>query len=109
MDTCFADMSLAWCEQELSYCYRLRGSIDANIEVAKGDPALQCWLFDKPYTDMYLMCGGTHWKRGLKFALCQRTAVRNPIFVGWPNLGMFAVLRRDYRRQYVSVSAFWKN
>lgn len=38
VDTHFADMPLFWCLQELSYCRRLRDSIDSSMEVAQGDP-----------------------------------------------------------------------
>lgn len=56
----FADMLYAWCEQRLTNCRWLRDAIDANMKMAGEDPPLQCWFFNKPYTKMYAMCGGTH-------------------------------------------------
>lgn len=41
MATRFAEMRFVWCEQESFYCHRLPDSIDANMEVAYGDPGLQ--------------------------------------------------------------------
>lgn len=34
--------------------------------------------------------------------------MRNPIFVGWQNLEMFAVPSKDRYRNYVPVPAFWR-
>lgn len=79
------------------------------MEVSKGDPELQCWFFGKPYTDMYLMRGGTHQPRALEFKMCHGTSVRNPISVGWHKRVMFMVLPRDRHLHYVSVPASWQN
>lgn len=90
-------------------CRRLRDALDADMEVTEGAPDLQCWFFNKPYTDLYLMHGGTHKTRASKFEIRQRTAVRNPVFVGWHNLEMFAVPPRDLSRYYVAVTGFWRD
>lgn len=65
VDTRSADMSFARWDQELSNCCKLRDALDAYTEVAEGDPELQCWLFEKLFTSMYFMCGGTHPTRDL--------------------------------------------
>lgn len=70
VDMRLADMPSAWCEQESFYCCRLIHAIDANVWVAEGDLELQCWFFDKLYTDMYLMRGSNDWTRALMFGIC---------------------------------------
>lgn len=81
MNTCFVDMQLVRCEQELSYFRRFRGAINSKRKAAVGDPELQWWFSDKPYTNMYLMRGDSHRTRAPEFETYQRTAVHNPIFV----------------------------
>lgn len=103
------DMLFVRCKQELPYCRRLKFAISANTEMTKEDLEPQCWLFDEPYTNMYLICGGTHRTRAVGIGTRHRVAVRYPIFVRWNNLTMFAVPRLNRYQYYVSVSAFWQN
>lgn len=107
MDYCFAEIPSAQCEREL-YCFcRLRDAIDDVTEVAEGDLELQCWFFDKSYTNMHLMRGRTLWRRALEFEVRQRTVVRNPNLGRRNNLKLFAVTLKDRYWPYVSVPAFW--
>lgn len=76
------DTPFFWCGQKMSYCRCSRNAIDENMGVVKGVCVFKCWLFDKPYMDMYLMSGGTHRMGVFVFEICQMTAVRIPIFVG---------------------------
>lgn len=108
VDTCSADLPFVPCEQGSFYCYRRRDAIDANMEVAEGDPGLQCWLFDELYTNMYFMCGGKHETSASKFESRWRTALCNSIFMGWQKLEMFAALPRDWYLHYVCVPSFWR-
>lgn len=52
VDNCIANMPFAGCEQELVYCRRLRGAIDANTEVAERVLVSQCRFFCKPDTNI---------------------------------------------------------
>lgn len=61
---------------------------------------------DKLYTNVHPMRGDTYWIRALTFAICRRTAVCSPIFVGWHNFEMFAASTKDCYRRYVSVTGF---
>lgn len=79
-----------------------------NMEVTEGDLELQCWFFDKPYTSMYLMPGGTHRTRALKFEIRHWTAVRNQVFVRLHNLEMFAARSNNCHLHYIAVPAFWR-
>lgn len=97
------------CEQELSYCRLLQVAIDAIMEVVTEDPELKCWFLDKPYTDVYLMRGGTHQTQVLELEARQKAAVRNPIFVWWHNLKMFAVSPKDRYRHNGTMLAFRQN
>lgn len=56
---------------------------------------------------MYLMRGGTHRIRALKFKIGHWTAVWSPIFVEWHNSEIFAVPPKDLHGHYVNVRAFW--
>lgn len=109
METLFVDMPFAQCEQEVSYCRRLRDAIGANMEATERNPELQSWSFDEPHTNTYLLCVSTHRTRALELEIRQRTAVHNPIIVGLHNLDIFAVLSKDCNRHYVSMSAVWQN
>lgn len=109
VDTRFADMPLVRCEQKLPYCPRVRNTIDANMDVVEGDPELRCSFFDRPYTNMYLMCGGTHWTKALEFEIRQRTPVRSSIFVRWRKMDMFAVSLKYRHCHYVFAPAIWRN
>lgn len=95
IDTMFADVPFVRFRQELFWSRCLQDAIGANMEVCNGDPEVQCWLFEKPYNTTYLLHGGAHKTRALKLETCHRTAVGNPIFVGWLNLEMFAVRLKD--------------
>lgn len=102
-------MSFARCEQETSYCRQLRHAIDAKVEVAERDPMLECWSFDKPYTNLNLKQCGTHRTRALELKICQGTSVRYSLFAVWHNLEMFAVPPKDRYCHYVAVPAFRQN
>lgn len=78
------------------------------MEVIKEDLELQCWFFDKKYTIMYLVRGGTHCTRVLEFEICQRTAVRSQIYVRWHITDMSAIAPKDRRRHNVPVFALWR-
>lgn len=95
IDTRFVHTPFVRCEQELMYCRQKRDAIDANMEVAEADPELNCWFFGKPYTNLYLMRGSTHWTRVLEIEIRQRAAERNPIFAGLHNLKLFTVPPKD--------------
>lgn len=79
-------------------------AIDASMEVAVGNPELQCWLFEKPFTSMYLRRGGNRQTWVLKFEICHRMAVRSLILVGCLNSEMFGVLPKDRHQHFVTVS-----
>lgn len=105
----FADLLFARCEQEFSYCRRLRDTTDANADVVARGHGLRCWFFDKPYPDMYLIRGGTHQTKVLEPKICQKTAVRNSIFSEWNNLETFAVSPKCRHHYYAMASAFRRN
>lgn len=63
----FTDMPFIRCQQEVPYCWGLRDAIDAGMVFKDGDPQLGCWLFDKSYTNNYLLHGGSHQTRTLEF------------------------------------------
>lgn len=50
------------------------------MDVVEGVPDLQCWFFDKPYTNMNLMQGGTHQTRAPECVTRSLTDVCNPMF-----------------------------
>lgn len=97
------------CEQELSHCCQLPVAIDKNMKVAEGDPELQCWFLQRPFTSMYIISGGICRKRASELKVRHRTALRNLIFVEWHNLEMFAVIPKHGYQHYVIVLAFWHN
>lgn len=104
----FAYMLFVWCEEKFLYCRRLQNAIDASLALAEGDPKLKCWIFDKPYNNMYLVCGDTHKTRVLELEICEKTAGRNPIFVGRHNLKLFVFSSKDQFCLSVTVSTFWR-
>lgn len=76
--------------------------------MAERDPALQSWLLDKSYTNMYLIRGGSHWTGSLEFKICKSKAVPIPMFAQWHNLKTFAVIPNDPHWPYLSAPAFWQ-
>lgn len=82
VDVCFADMTSVWCEQKFSYCCRMRGAIGMNMKVVDGDLELPYRLYDKLYTDLYLLRNGYHPTCIQKFESCQRTTSSNLAFFG---------------------------
>lgn len=103
----FADMSFGRCEQELSYCLRLRDAFDANVEVVTGVVKLKCWFFDMPYTDIYLMRGGTYRTKVLDFETREKATVRKPVLERWSNIKTFGVSTKDLYSYGVTVPTFW--
>lgn len=77
--------------------------------MADGDSGLRYWFLDKRYTNMYLMCGGTHQMKALKLEICQWTAARSLVFERWHNLELFAASPNNFFRHYVFVFAFLPN
>lgn len=71
VNTLFADMPFGRYELELSYYRWMRDVVTANMEVAKNDPGSECWLFDKPYLNMYLMGCRTQRAMALVLETCQ--------------------------------------
>lgn len=92
VNTRSADVLSARCEHKFPYCRRLRDAIDTSGDVAEKDSESQCRYFDELYVNTYLMRGRTHRSRTLEPNICHRAAVHNPLFVGWPNSKMSAVL-----------------
>lgn len=80
IDARFAVTNITQCQQEVFCCHRLRYNIYARIKVEGGDPQLQCWFSDKPYTSYYLMYGGSRSTRTLKLKVFQQASVRNLSF-----------------------------
>lgn len=50
IDSRFANMPLVRCEQELLFCCRLLGAIDARVDAEGSDPQLQCLFSGRLYT-----------------------------------------------------------
>lgn len=67
MNNRFANMPFIRCELELNYYRRLQDAISAVMEAAEEYSVLQSWSFNKLYTSMYLIRGGTHWTRAPMF------------------------------------------
>lgn len=105
-DPRFCEPASVWCEQGTPYCRRLRDAVDAHMEVVLREPKLHCWVFEKPSTNVYLMCGETPRTRALVFENHRRTVMYGPIFEGQHNLEMFTVSSKDCRRHYVFLSTF---
>lgn len=82
---------------------------DTNMKVAERNLEIDCWFFEKPHTNLYLMRGAPHRTRALELENRHRTAVRNPIFEGWHSLEMFAVPQKDQHLHNVSVPVFWRS
>lgn len=108
MSTRSTNMKFVRCEHGLPYFCRYRYAINTNMEVVEGYLELQCWSFDKKYSNMYLMHGETHRTRALESAILQRTAVHSQILVGWHDLKMFTVPSKDRDPHFVTVPAFWR-
>lgn len=69
---------------------------------------MEYWFFDKPYIGNYMLHGGSHRTRSLEIEVRQRTSARNPLFVGWHNVELFAVPRLERREYYLAVPEFWR-
>lgn len=66
----FSDMCFVSSKQDLLYRRGLMDAIEANVDVIAKDPELKCGFFDKPFTGMYLMRGGTHRAQALELEVC---------------------------------------
>lgn len=65
------------------------------MKASEVDSVLQCSFFEKLYTNMCLLRGGTRRKMALDFEICHRTAERKSIFVGWYNLNVCGFAKRS--------------
>lgn len=78
------------------------------MEATKGDPGLLCWLFDSPYSHVYLTRSGTPWIRALKLGIREKMAVRIQIFLRGHNLELFPVSVKDHIRHCQFLPALLK-
>lgn len=108
IDARFANMPIFRCDQKVSYCRRLQNAIDLNMDVEYGYLPLRSWLFDKLYTSLYLMHGGSHRTSTMKFEVRQRTAPCSSSFACCHPLKLFAVLPRERLRYHVHVAPSWR-
>lgn len=108
VDARFVNLSFIRGEQEVPYWRRFQDAIDAKTEAEKGIPQLQCWFFDKPYTNKYLLQGRLHRKRMLEIKHWQSNAVHNPLLAGWHHVEQFAVRPRERHCYKIQVMPFWR-
>lgn len=65
-------MSFVVCKQEVSFCCRLRETIDANMDVVNDDLVLRCSFLDELYTKLYVLHCGAYWERAEEFGLSKK-------------------------------------
>lgn len=109
IDTHFVNKLFVWCEQELSYCRRLRYAYDVKMEVAEADPGLRCRFLDMPYTNLCPMHNVSTEQGWWSSRFVKKSGRDISLFVSWHSLEMFVVRPKEWYSHYVSKPALWRS
>lgn len=95
IDALFAHLPSMLREHEVLHYRRLRDATSRRMELNDGDSQLRCWLYEKLYTNHYLIHGGSYRTGLLDFEVCRRTVAQNPFLVERRHLKLYAVPTRE--------------